>query len=251
LRLAVRSKAWSASQSEWILAGQCVQTEEKERIGRFVFRKDSKSSMIGRLLIRVATSHILGIPYTDIKLGRTEKGKPILLNDLPPEFSNYNFNISHQGDYVVLAAEKQHQVGIDVMDSQSQRGTSISKFFGVMKRHLTDNEWKTVASYSKESDQMKIFYRHWCLKESIVKALGVGIGFEIGKLEFTLPTRDLSTSKISYDTTVKIEGKPDPQWSFEETMLGDHCVAVAIRNQNNNNQSKSQVIAAFILILNY
>lgn len=48
-------------------------------------------------------------------MARTEKGKPYLLNDIPSDLANFNFNVSHQGDYAVLASESIHQVGIDVM----------------------------------------------------------------------------------------------------------------------------------------
>ncbi|KAK6172475.1 hypothetical protein SNE40_016115 [Patella caerulea] len=238
LRLAVKSQAWQPTQSEWMLAAQCVQSEEKARIGKFVFQKDCKSAMIGRLLIRAASAHMLNIAYPDIKLTRTERGKPQILNTLPADYQHYSFNISHQEDFVVLAAEKEREVGVDVMNSISQRGDSMPKFFSLMKRHLTDREWTTVTSQPTEREQMKMFYRHWCLKESVVKTLGIGIGYEFGKLDFRIQTTDLQPNHIVQDTTVHIEGKLDTDWSFEETMLEDHCAVVAIRNQQNNNQSK-------------
>jgi 4'-phosphopantetheinyl transferase len=64
--------------------------------------------------MRKAVSHITGIPYRDICLGRTDKGKPFLTNALPPGF-NFDFNISHDGDYAVLAAETGHSVGVDTV----------------------------------------------------------------------------------------------------------------------------------------
>lgn len=66
----------------------------------------------GRLLLRKVISYALGIPYKDIKLARTDKGKPYLVNSGYPSLS---FNISHQGDYAILAADSIHNVGVDVM----------------------------------------------------------------------------------------------------------------------------------------
>jgi 4'-phosphopantetheinyl transferase len=34
------------------------------------------------------------------------------------------------------------------------------------------------------NNQLKRFYRMWCLKESVVKALGVGIDFNLQSFEF-------------------------------------------------------------------
>lgn len=66
--------------------------------------------MMRRVLHRVTK-----IPYNDIKLGRTEKGKPYLINGVENSCKDLSFNVSHHGDYVVLAAELDCNVGIDVM----------------------------------------------------------------------------------------------------------------------------------------
>lgn len=57
----------------------------------------------------------LCIPWNEIHLQRTPKGKPFLANDIVSICPNYSFNVSHQGDYAVLAAEPELQVGIDIM----------------------------------------------------------------------------------------------------------------------------------------
>ncbi|MBN3272565.1 ADPPT transferase, partial [Polyodon spathula] len=46
VRWAFRCGSWSPSCSEWLLAARCVQKEEKDRIGQFVFAKDAKSAMV-------------------------------------------------------------------------------------------------------------------------------------------------------------------------------------------------------------
>ena len=62
-----------------------------------------------------------------------------------------------------------------------------------------------------------------------MKALGTGIGFEVSRLDFDTAGRDLSTNHITRSTTLAVDGSPAPEWQFEETMLEDHCVAVATR----------------------
>ena len=47
LRWAFNFGEWAPSQQEWLLGAQSIQAEEKERIGKFVFKKDSKASMVG------------------------------------------------------------------------------------------------------------------------------------------------------------------------------------------------------------
>lgn len=69
-------------------------------------------------MIRKAIADCLHIPCTEIKLGRTERGKPFLENSGQEDFS---FNVSHHGDYAVLAATKDGLVGVDVMKYEVSR----------------------------------------------------------------------------------------------------------------------------------
>lgn len=72
---------------------------------------------------------MMGLPYGQIKLSRTEKGKPYILNQPNGKTpsNRCNFNISHQGDYVVLAAEAQKLIGIDVMKVEWPRKWELKK----------------------------------------------------------------------------------------------------------------------------
>lgn len=46
VRWAFRCGSWTPSRSDWLLAVRCVQREEKDRIGQFMFAKDAKSAMV-------------------------------------------------------------------------------------------------------------------------------------------------------------------------------------------------------------
>ena len=65
--------------------------------------------------MRKAVEEQLQIPYNEIKFERTEKGKPFLRNEIETALPNFSFNVSHQGQFAVLATEPEWQVGIDVM----------------------------------------------------------------------------------------------------------------------------------------
>jgi len=237
VRLAVNSKHWNPTQTEWLKASQSVQAEEKQRIGNFIYKRDAKSAMVGRLLMRFGVSKMLGVPYRALKFSRTEKGKPFLtspVDKITPR-CDISFNISHQGDFVVFAAEKERPVGVDIMKVEWQRNTTLSKFFDTLDRQLTEHEWKEVKSRSGDMEQLKTFYRLWCLKESVVKALGTGIGFEVQRLNFHFGQPELNPDAICTGTTVHIDGKPAPEWIFEETLLKNHCVAVAVKVDNQDN----------------
>lgn len=225
IKWAFNFRAWQPTRSEWMFCGQCIQSEEKDRIQRFVFKKDAKAAMIGRLLIRKAIADCLHLPYKEIKLGRTEKGKPFLEN---PGQENFSFNVSHHGDYAVLAASKDGLVGVDVMKYEVK--SSVPNFFHTMRRQFTDSEWIQISKSAEESEQLKTFYRLWCLKESYVKALGTGIGYDLSKLNFEFKTDFLEENKVITDTHVRLYGEDLLEWTFEEHSLDNHCIVVA-KNQ--------------------
>lgn len=229
IRWAFNTRLWTPSKGDWMTALSYIQPEEKERIGKFVFKKDAKSSMAGRLMLRKLVTEMLGLSWSCATFDRTDKGRPYLVNSLPEKLKDVDFNVSHQGDWALLAADTGSKVGVDVMKIEYIGGKSVPDFFHTMRRQFTPEEWLDIHSFSEERDRLTSFYRHWCLKEGVLKALGVGIGFELQRVSFILSSPVLKVNKITTDTKVKIDGKLD-DWHFEETMLDPyHSVAVALK----------------------
>jgi len=235
IRLAFSCGTWRPTEEQWVLASRCLQPEEKLRVGRFVFQKDAKSAIAGRLLIRKTLSEYLHIPYNELKLSRTEKGKPFVTNDLADDSHlGFYFNVSHQGNYAVLAAESHMQVGVDVMQIELRSAGNGEKFLETMVRQFTSSEWAIIKEPAHLNDRLARFYRFWCLKESYVKALGVGVGFDLQRISFTPHTLQLRQGHVARDTHISVDGIAQPEWTFEETMLDqDHIAAVALSTGKN------------------
>ncbi|GAB1293836.1 L-aminoadipate-semialdehyde dehydrogenase-phosphopantetheinyl transferase [Apodemus speciosus] len=263
VRWAFSCGTWLPSRTEWLLAVRSIQPEEKERIGQFVFARDAKAAMAGRLMIRKLVAEKLNIPWDHIRLQRTSKGKPVLAKDLLNPYPNFNFNISHQGDYAVLAAEPELQVGIDIMKTSFPGRGSIPEFFHIMKRKFTKKEWETIRSFSDEWTQLDMFYRHWALKESFIKAIGVGLGFEMQRLEFDVSPLNMDIGQVYKETRLILDGEEEKEWAFEERRCLEskidehHFVAVAIRKPDGSRhqyvsyQDDSKVSQRKFTILNF
>ncbi|NWW92258.1 ADPPT transferase, partial [Rhynochetos jubatus] len=244
VRWAFPCAAWRPCRHEWLLAARLVQPEEKDRIGQFVFARDAKAALAGRLLMRKLIAEKLCIPWDEIHLQRTSKGKPFLANNVFGTCSNYNFNVSHQGDYAVLAAEPELQVGIDIMKTNLPGSNTIPNFFRIMKRQFTETEWSVIKSMSNEWMQLDMFYRHWALKESFLKAIGIGIGFNLQRIEFNVSPLQLEIGKVYKETKMLLDGDTEEEWTFEETRLDDHHhVAVALGKQEGFGQKHFDVYA--------
>lgn len=230
VRWAFRCGSWTPTRSEWLFASRCVQPEEKERIGQFVFAKDAKSAMAGRLLLRKFVCEKMNIPWSHIRLERSPRGKPYLA--APPQVGeasvSWSFNLSHQGDFAVLAAEQGLQVGVDIMKTVMPGSSSVPEFFRIMTRQFTAYEWSVIQSAGSERQQLAAFYRRWALKESFIKAIGTGLGFNLQRVEFHLSPETLTEAQPARQTTMHLDEEEQDDWVFEECLLDDHHVAVAL-----------------------
>lgn len=230
IRWAFNFGSWKPSQAEILLATSCIQPEEKQRIAKFVFKKDFKASLIGRLMIRKFLTFATNLPYDEINIIRDDRGKPIFSTS---GSVNLDFNVSHHGNYTVLSGEiGGNKLGVDVMQIGYSGGKSLNEFFRIMNRQFSVSEWSIIRNSANEHDQISTFCRNWSLKESYVKAIGVGITINLQDISFKINTNRLSVNNIITDTELFVRGKKEP-WLFEETMLDDnHCVTTALYNAN-------------------
>lgn len=232
LRWCFRCGSWTPTEKEWTKAAGVLIPEEKERIGRFVYQKDAKSCLSGRLLIKKAAWEICNIPYQKQQMKRTDAGKPYVLNgaSLSPIRA---FNVSHSGDFAVLAGDFGHtkgNIGVDVMRVEWPSRTTVSEYFHTMRRQFTQSEWQVIQRPKDEWQKMHAFYRFWCLKESYVKAIGVGLGMDLQRLEFHPEGQNApNMENVLCTTRLFLDGIPQQDWMFEESYIDrHHCVAVAV-----------------------
>lgn len=80
-----------------------------------------------------------------------------------------------------------------------------------------------------------------CLKESYVKALGTGIGYDLSKLNFEFKTDFLEENKVITDTHVRLYGEDLLEWTFEEHSLDNHCIVVAKNQKVGQNRNLSKI----------
>ncbi|XP_065359685.1 L-aminoadipate-semialdehyde dehydrogenase-phosphopantetheinyl transferase [Calliphora vicina] len=244
-RWAFDLSTWSPTLNQLTQAVAVIQPEERTRLMKFYFINDFLSSLVGRLLMRKYVSECCNLPYEDIKFARDSRGKPYLLRnevlDKQPTPA-LSFNVSHQGNYVILAGVINNTltdfndfgIGCDVMKLEYSGGKDLKEFFRIMHRKFADSEWRFIRQpHFNQQQQLKAFMRHWCLKESYVKELGVGITVDLQKIVFTVDnSKDLSLeSQPLCGTTLRCNDLPMTQWYFEEHLLNPkYCAAIAFRN---------------------
>eukprot|EP00116_Pleurobrachia_bachei_P007878 sb/3468140/ len=223
-RLAVKTSTWHPTAGEWLRAANTITPTERERVGRYMFKRDAKHAMIGRLLVRHCLSTITSQPPDSFVLDRDESGKPYLST---PSLPSLHFNVSHAGDYAVCVCNNSGwKVGVDVMKVELRRNTTLETFFSHMKKQFTPFEWDTI---NGDTNSLFSFYRHWCLKESYVKTIGTGLKFGLQRIEFHLGGPLDQNGGLCETTTVLIDGVRQVDWVFEESSHDGHITAIAIR----------------------
>ncbi|KAG0055185.1 hypothetical protein BGZ83_009361 [Gryganskiella cystojenkinii] len=219
--------------------------QESDRLLQFRQEDDMKRALIGRLMIHAFFAAHHGCRWDKLVFSRTENNKPILTQ--PEHLKNVSFNISHHGDWVIFVGdtslESTARLGVDVMDFQEQvPGESFETFSACFLDQFTSKEMQFMtdadndpAAPSNTINQLKRFYRMWCLKESTVKALGVGIDFNLKSFEFSIQQNRV-TAKPILSTRIEVHEPspnfPEEGWSFEEALLDDnHCYAIAAQTE--------------------
>lgn len=233
VRWAFNAKTWVPTYSEILAATSYIQNEEIERISKFVFQDDAKSSLLGRLMLRKFVHLTTSIPYDEVRFDRDSHGKPYLVGvgEIP-----VSFNVSHQADYVVLAGHPTKSIAIDVMKIEPPVNKNIPEFFRLMTRQFSQHEWDTIRSYQTEMEQIACFYRLWCLKESYVKNTGLGITVPLNQISFDIQSPKLQVGSLFTNTILYERNVLKKDWIFEETLLNEkYAVAVSLKMEEQAN----------------
>ena len=257
-RWMVDISGWSPGQAEWALLLSLLPEADAAKVMRFVHEVDRKRALVSRLLQRRACVEATGVAWRDVKIERTKGGKPFMANK-PKSMvtaANWNFNVSHEGLYVGLAAEPLAVCGIDVTEPFEQRvkaigiAGQISKVGGELPmeeqlhtfRDQLSSFEKTLIDKCRPDDKKMehMFRKFWSLKEAFTKGRGDGLGFEFNRCSFNFVGGDgaggLSPSTAERGTAgqpvararVAIDGTPSKRWQFAvQALRAQHFVSVA------------------------
>lgn len=146
--------------------------EEIDIASRYTRDEDKKRYILGKFFLRMILSKMLSITPSAIQFFRNENNRPYCIEGL-------EFNISHSGNFIVIAISPQ-LVGIDIelINNDFEYESILIDCFTFLELSQVDNA--------------NDFYKFWTRKESILKATGEGM---IGNLH----TIDCSKSTVFRD----------------------------------------------------
>lgn len=146
-----------------------VSPERRERCSRFRRREDALRSLAGEALLRAALSRRTGRPGAELRLAENRFGKPCWA-DGRSDGGGLRFNVSHAGRWVAVLLGG-GEVGVDV-----EQIKPLQPPFPVDCLHPAEARWWRRLP---EPERLAAFYELWTLKESYVKAKGMGLSLPL------------------------------------------------------------------------
>ena len=125
------------------------------------------------------------------EIARAIVGKPYF-----PEHPELHFNISHcRGLAVVLLSDK--ECGVDAERRRPLREKIMNRVFSPEEQ----------AALQAADDPDMLFTRLWTLKESYVKAIGIGVSYPMRELSFSLQGDAVESNRTDADFCHLVEGE--------------------------------------------
>ena len=233
---AATAAAAAAARDEWsaaVAALREVEPREAARVERFRRREDAVRAVVARAALRVVAADALGVEPSAVVMGRTDANKPFVVSGAASAEANaWNVNATHHGEWVAAACHPRLLVGVDVMRFEEPPRGRVA-FLEAFAGHFTASEWSQIRRLQTQAasvpdDTLHMFYTFWALKEAYIKAIGIGLGFALQRISFTLSAAPAG-SAVTHVATAELDGAPAVEWHFDVSRLdAEHVVAVAL-----------------------
>lgn len=194
--------------------------EERARNERFVFAKDRHQHLVTRALVRTTLSRYAPVAAADWQFAANSYGRPEITG--PAAAFDLCFNLSNTAGLIVCAVSRGPcELGVDVEDI-----TRPGELVGIADHYFAPHEVRALRALPPDPViQHRRFFAYWTLKESYIKARGMGLSIPLAEFAFELdrdPPITMSTSPLLGDSA---EG-----WQFALlTASPRHMLAVAGR----------------------
>jgi 4'-phosphopantetheinyl transferase len=180
-----RIDLWCAYISEigddalWLRYDALLSAGERARRARFRFAKDRRRYLLTRALVRTVLSRYQAVPPEAWVFSEGQRGRPQIA--APRLESALEFNIAHSADLVMLGVTSNRTLGVDA-ESLAMRDAAIEG----LDRYFAAEERAALLALSSPARRRR-FFELWTLKESYIKARGMGLAIALDAFRFEFP----------------------------------------------------------------
>lgn len=191
---------------------------ERKQQQQFHFAKDRHRYLITRALTRTVLSRYTSIPADQLVFASNEFGKPHIhgLNQ------TISFNITHADNLILIGVTRDCALGLDTENSQHREISS-----DLAEYSFASEEVANFLAQPIEHQQQR-FFEFWTLKESYIKARGMGLSIPLKQFSFRFPNEHA----IEFAIDAQQNDAPG-RWRFWQFKLADdYLVAVCAEKTN-------------------
>jgi 4'-phosphopantetheinyl transferase len=155
---------------------------EETRAARYRFDKHRRKFIACRGQVRRILASYLNADESQIRFNYGPKGKPSLAS--PWSDSEIQFNVSDSNELALCALCLNRDLGVDI--ESTSRPTD---FDGLAERFFAAREVDVLRSLP-DDQRIEAFFNCWTRKEAVLKAVGIGLGMPLNRVEVTLAPQD-------------------------------------------------------------
>jgi 4'-phosphopantetheinyl transferase len=198
--------------------------EEREQQRRFQFEIDQHRHLVTRALVRAVLSRYVAVAPHEWAFASNAYGKPEIAN-ADHSARRIAFNISHTRGLILLGITSDGVIGVDVENCRAREAPlEIADQFFEPKELA---ELRTLPT----AQQQDRFFEYWTLKESYIKARGMGLSIPLDWFGF----------QFSGESTVGISMRPElndrpSRWRFWQFRPGASYLAAVCAETTERSQ---------------
>jgi len=191
-------------------------SEEEARRRRYRFEPSRRQHLLARVLVRSVLSRYAAVDPRAWRFETNAHGRPHIA--APALAAPLAFNLSHTEGLIACLVARSAEIGVDVEYTPRK-----SAYARIAPRFFSASEAAALRELPAEA-QRERFFAYWTLKESYIKARGLGLALPLGAFSFTLAGSGIS---IAFDA--RIADEPGT-WQFTRLALSpEHACAIAQR----------------------
>lgn len=186
-------------------ASRQLSIEERERQSRYLTPELKARFGRRRNMLRQTLSHYRpDVAPGQWRLGYNAQGRPWIHPDQCR--GELHFNLSHSKNLTLLAIASQYEIGVDIEHTMVEPGTN---HLDVAEHYFTPSECRWIHG-AQRVDRLSRFFDLWTLKESYIKARGLGLSLPLNHFQFA----------IAHDHVISLEERvaataTRQNWKFE------------------------------------
>lgn len=203
-------------------ASSLLSNDERLRAARFVFERDHLTYVAAHALCRIALSAHQDVAASAWRFEAGDHGRP----EIAAPSSPLRFNLSHTRGLVACAVVETRDIGVDVESLDPGAPLDIAE------RYLSPSE-RSALRQLPAAEQPRRFFEYWTLKESYIKARGLGLAIPLDRVTMTLTSEHTAIVELDPDG-----GADREEWQFARCEPSpSHALAVCVKARREERSS--------------